>query len=111
LRWSETKWIFYGYFGGVFASFPGITARLAVKLLPKSLRKWINFGKGREANWMFHVESVDHQKKLNTTLFNLDSSRYTSTRVDPGAVTPFRMNFARQAVDEIMGNSLMGTDT
>jgi hypothetical protein len=86
---------------------------LAVKLLPKSLRKWINFGKARggEANWMFHVESVDHQKKLNTTLSNLDSSRYTSTWVDTGAVTPFRMNLARQAVDEIMGNSLMGTDT
>jgi hypothetical protein len=91
-------------------SFPGITARLAVKLLPKSLRKWINCGKGGEANWTFHVESVDHQKKLNTTLSNFDSSRYTSTWVDTGAVTPFRMNFARQAVDEIMGNSLMGMD-
>jgi hypothetical protein len=68
LRWSEKKAIFYGYFGGVFASFPGITARLAVKLLPKSLRKWINFGKGGEANWMFHVESVDPQNKLNMPL-------------------------------------------
>ncbi|KAJ7856453.1 hypothetical protein B0H14DRAFT_2578795 [Mycena olivaceomarginata] len=111
---------------GVFASFPGITARLTVKLLPNnattsrtssffylytvSPRKWINFGKGGEANWTFHVESVDHQKKLNVTLSNFDSSKYTSPRVDTGAVTPFRMNFARQAVNEIMGNSLMGTD-
>jgi hypothetical protein len=59
---------------------------------------------------MFHVESVDHQKKLNTTLSSFDSSRYTSTQVDTGAITPFQMSFARQAVDEIMGNSLMGTD-
>ncbi|KAJ7735997.1 hypothetical protein B0H14DRAFT_2639061 [Mycena olivaceomarginata] len=64
-------------------------------------------GKGGEANWTFHVESVDHQKKLNTTRSKpinsfftqkpFDSSRYTNTRVDTGAVTPFQMNFASAA--------------